>query len=569
MMLMSSRKWILLQLALFTLTFSVALAAPASPLVLKDKSSYDLSGYLEILTDPTRQLTVREAASRNDWVGPVSEQDPNLGITQSAIWLRFSLTNRTDISRKFYISFEYPAANSVTFYTHGLHGIFQEEHTGSSVPASAHVVPDRHFLFPLSIGQGQTSAVYLRIQSTSGMTIPIRILSDQAISLKAIRDYTAYGALFGFLLLMLVYFIVVGSFLYKGTSLWLALYSIFFGLHTALQAGFIRLLLPDELVSINNIFQLFIIAGLYFTGAKFFRAFLSLKKHSKSSDLIIAFFQYLSITFVLLPLFPIPLTTAISFTMMVINPAFSIGLAFYLWRKGVANAGYFATGWIIAHFVSVYDFFRINGILPYPAFGEWLIPFSFLIALLFLSVALIRQNAYDHLMAGTDPLTYLANRRKLDEALYNEWNRCLRQRTPMSVIMADVDHFKDYNDSFGHQAGDDCLRRLATVLQQNARRIGDLAVRYGGEEFVLLLPNLDAASAFDLAETIRNSIGRAAKDGESQQPYENITISLGVATTIPKAGIKPESLVMEADTALYAAKRAGRNHTVAFSPAVV
>lgn len=566
-MLVSSRKWILLQLALLTVSLSVAHAAPPVSLLLEDKHSYDLSGYMYILTDPTGQLTVRQAAGRNDWVGTVSKQVPNLGFTRSTIWVRFSLTNRADTSRKFYISFEYPVANSVTFYTEGPRGVFQEEHTGSSVPASAHVMPDRHFLFPLSIAPGKAATVYLQVQSTSRMTLPIRVLSDQALSRKAIRDYTIYGALFGLLALVLVYFITVGSFLYKGTPLWLVLYSVFFGLHTAMRGGFIRLLMPDELLGINNIFQLVIIAGLYFTGAKFFRVFLSLKSHSKFLDRIMAFFQYLGLTFVLIPLFSTPLIIFITLILIVVNPIFSICLAFYFWRKGVSNAGYFAIGWIVAHFVSVYDFFRINGIISYHPLGDWLLPFSLLIALLFLSAALIRQNAVDHLMAGIDPLTYLANRRKFDEALYAEWNRCMRQRTPMSLIMADVDHFKDYNDLFGHKAGDNCLCRIADVLKQNARRTGDLAVRYGGEEFVLLLPNLDAASAFNLAEAIRNSICPVAKNGANQRPDEKITISLGVATMVPGEGIKPESLVLNADKALYEAKRGGRNRTVASSPA--
>ena len=564
---LSLYKLILLPLVLLAASFTAAHSAHPANLVLEDKPSYDLSGYMEILTDPTTKLTVQQAAGRSDWVGTVYEKVPNLGFTIAAIWIRFSLTNRDDTSRKFYISFEYPVADSVAFYTKGPSGFSQEEHTGNSISASAHVVPDRHFLFPLSIGSGQTSEVYMRVQSTSRMILPIRILSDQALSRKAIRDYSIYGALFGLLALVLLYFIAVGSILYKGTSLWLALYSVFFGLHTAMRGGFIRLFMPDGLVGINHILQLVIIAGLFFTGAKFFRVFLSVKSRSRSFDLIMLFFQYLSITFVLLPFFPSAFIIMITLILIVINPIFSICLSFYFWRKGVSNAGYFAIGWIVAHFVAVYDFFRINGIIPYQPLGEWPIPFSLFMAMLFLSAALIRQNAADHLMAGTDPLTYLANRRKFNESLYAEWNRCLRQRTPLSLIMADVDHFKDYNDSFGHKAGDQCLCRIADVLKQNARRTGDLAVRYGGEEFVLLLPNLDAASAFNLAEVIRNSIGRKVNDGESQRPDEKITISLGIATTIPEERIKPESLIMEADKAMYEAKRAGRNRTVASFPA--
>ncbi len=203
--------------------------------------------------------------------------------------------------------------------------------------------------------------------------------------------------------------------------------------------------------------------------------------------------------------------------------------------------------------------------LPYTPFGEWPIPFSLLIALLFFSAAIIRRNTRDLLMARIDPLTGLANRRKLDEALEGEWNRCLRHNTPLSLIMADVDHFKDYNDLFGHKAGDQRLCHIADTMKRHARRAGDLAVRYGGEEFVLLLPNLDAASAFNLAETIRNSMEHGASEGNDRRPEQNITISFGVATTVPKEGKKPESLILDADGAMYEAKRGGRNRTVASS----
>ena len=560
----SSRKWILLELALLVLFVGIAHAAPPAALVLEEKSSYDLSGHLEILTDPTRGLRVRDVAGRQDWSGPISERVPNLGFTRSAIWLRFSLSNRAETSRTFYVSFEYPIADSVTLYTEDHYNIFQEQRAGDSVPLSPQLVPDRHFLFPLSLGPNETAAVYLRVQSTAGMTLPIRILSDRALSLKAIRDYTLYGILLGFLALALVYFVTVGASLSEGACLWFSLYSVFFGLHTTVRGGFMHLLMPERLLGINNILHLLIIGGLFFTGAKFFRVFLSLKNHAKSLDVVMAVFQYLSIPFVLCSLFPNPLTPFISLILLVINPVFSISLSFYFWRKGVLNAGYFAFGWIVAHLVSVYDFFRISGMLPYTPFGEWPIPFSLLVSLLFFSAALIRRNTTDLLMARIDPLTGLANRRKFDEALDSEWNRCLRQRIPLSLLMADVDHFKDYNDSFGHKAGDLRLRHIADAMKRYARRAGDLAVRFGGEEFVLLLPNLDAASAFNLAETIRRSMEHGDKNG--QRPDENITMSFGVATTVPEDGEKPESLVLDADRAMYEAKRGGRNRTISSSP---
>lgn len=562
-MLRSFSQWILMKLAFLTAILCFTITASAATLPLEDKSSYDLTGYMEVLRDPVNTLTLQQAVNRKDWVGTARGKVPDLGFTQAAIWVRFSLANRADTPRKFYISFEYPVASSVVFYTRSTHGGFLEEHTGSSIPASANIVPDRHFLFPLTIGAGETAMVYLKVHSTARMTLPIRVLSDNALFRKAIRDYTIYGALFGLLVLVMFYFVGVGSFMYKGTPIWFALYSTFFGLHTAIRGGFIRFLMPDSLVGIISILQLLVIAGLFFTGAKFFRLFLSLRSHSKTLDRIMMFFQYLSLTFILVFLFPDPLVMLSTFILIVINPLFSIVLAFYFWRKkNVSNAGLFAIGWTVPHLVAVYDFFRLNGLIPYLPLGEWPIPFSLFIALLFLSIALIRQNAVDHLMAQTDPLTRLANRRKLDKMLYQEWDRCRRLHSPLSIIMADVDLFKKYNDTFGHKAGDLCLCRIANILKNHTQRSGDLAARYGGEEFVLLLPNLNAASAYVLAEKIRNAVSQAANTGVIRRNGHKITISLGTATTIPEEGRNPDDLIVEADKAMYEAKRAGRNQTV-------
>ncbi len=555
-------RWILIQLALMIAMAGFTLTAAAEVLPLEKKSSYDLSGYMEILSDPANTLTLEQAAKNSHWMPTVRGRIPDIGFTGAAVWIRFSMANRTDTTGKFYVSFEYPVANSVTFYIKNPNGGYLEERTGSSIPSTANVVPNRHFLFPVTLNAGETAAVYLKVNSTSRMTLPIRILSDRAIFVKAIHDYSIYGALFGLLALVMLYFISVGSFMFKGTPVWFAFYSIFFGLHTAIRGGFLRLVLPDSMIGITNLFQLVVIAGLFFTGAKFFRLFLSLKNHSKTLDRIMAFFQYLSLAFVFVFLFPAPLVFLSTFVLIVINPLFSISVAIYFWRKNIPNANLFAIGWIIPHLVAVYDFFRLNGAIPYKPLGEWPIPFSLFIALFFLSIALIRQNAIDHVMAQTDPLTGLANRRKLDGMLYQEWDRCRRLGSPMSVIMADLDFFKKYNDTFGHKAGDQCLSRIARVLKSYTQRTGDLAARYGGEEFVLLLPNMDAASAYALAEKIRESVSQATSGGVIRQHGRGVTISLGIATAIPDEIRTPDDLVVEADKAMYEAKRAGRNKSV-------
>ncbi len=160
--------------------------------------------------------------------------------------------------------------------------------------------------------------------------------------------------------------------------------------------------------------------------------------------------------------------------------------------------------------------------------------------------------------ANRDPLTGLYNRRFLDSTLERELARCRRDGHSLSLIMLDVDYFKKYNDRYGHQAGDECLRSVARTLQESAKRASDLAARYGGEEFSLVLADTDAAVAQRLAETVRQSI-EALDMPHEQSRTGKVTISVGVATMTNAAYQDAESLFRAADEALYRAKQGGRN----------
>lgn len=162
----------------------------------------------------------------------------------------------------------------------------------------------------------------------------------------------------------------------------------------------------------------------------------------------------------------------------------------------------------------------------------------------------------------TDELTGLANRRRFDHYWTEEWQRAVRQGTPLAVIMIDVDHFKNYNDHYGHQLGDACLRRLGAVLRAAIRRAGELAARYGGEEFVVVLPGASPQQAVETATAIRAAI-QAENIPHANSPVASVlTLSLGVATGNPGADDDRERLIRLADEALYQAKHQGRNRVV-------
>jgi diguanylate cyclase (GGDEF)-like protein len=162
-------------------------------------------------------------------------------------------------------------------------------------------------------------------------------------------------------------------------------------------------------------------------------------------------------------------------------------------------------------------------------------------------------------LAYLDGLTQIANRRLFDERLTQEWGRLKRDRLPLSIIMCDVDYFKQYNDAYGHQGGDECLCRIAETLAATARRPPDLVARYGGEEFVVLLPNTPLEGAVKVAETLRSNVKALQLPHRQSKVSDCVTASFGVASTIPNEGMTPEKLLLQADEGLYRAKSEGRD----------
>lgn len=162
------------------------------------------------------------------------------------------------------------------------------------------------------------------------------------------------------------------------------------------------------------------------------------------------------------------------------------------------------------------------------------------------------------IIAMMDGLTGIANRRYFDEYYNRLWGAAMRHGTHISIIMVDIDWFKAYNDLYGHQAGDDCLKQVAYTLRAATKRAADFVARYGGEEFVVILPDTDGDGAVRLAERLRTQVEALDIVHEKSQ-FARVTISLGVADTVPKEGKSPLDLIAAADKALYDAKNSGRN----------
>lgn len=162
-------------------------------------------------------------------------------------------------------------------------------------------------------------------------------------------------------------------------------------------------------------------------------------------------------------------------------------------------------------------------------------------------------------LASVDGLTEVSNRRAFDTALTRQWNQAHRTQTPLSLLMLDIDRFKQYNDYYGHPAGDECLKKVAATLKTNTQRAEDLVARLGGEEFAILLPNTDSAGALLCAEQYRKAIETLKIPHLDSHPLPFISVSVGVVTLLNNKYPTAGDLIQAADDALYQAKKTGRN----------
>ncbi len=164
-----------------------------------------------------------------------------------------------------------------------------------------------------------------------------------------------------------------------------------------------------------------------------------------------------------------------------------------------------------------------------------------------------------------DGLTNIANRRRFNEYLKQEWRRSCRNKSHLSLIFADVDFFKKYNDCYGHHAGDECLINIANILKNSLGRSTDLVARYGGEEFIIILPETDMQASQSIAKQIKHNVEQANIAHICSSIASQITLSMGVASTIPMDSTRQDELVKAADFALYEAKNNGRNQIKCFT----
>ena len=608
----------LLTVLLFTLTiassaFGAEKGLDASRL---GDTSVALTEFFAVLEDPSRQLTLAdvrttEVAARFTTGHPHSSPLA-YGTTTTPYWFRFRLDNPTSEPLERIIEMEFPRISDIRLYYPAPEGGYALYHTGAAQPFATRPYANRHFVFPVNLPANSQQTFFLRLQSNTDLLAPVQLWSPEHFQQHVRTDYMIQAWYFGIAtaigLFNLLLFIALRERIYLIYVLFVATtivtFAAFFGTaHEFLwpQAGY----WAEKAMSITAVLQ----ASIF---ALFTRHMLDTRLIVPRLDRGMLIVAGLLIVLLLGDLASIPgafilgqmcvlllylLISVIAFYCVIQRKrrAYFFVIAFTFYLTGVitytltsmglighnsftANAGQMGSGLeMLLLAFALADRFNLARHEKLAAQAEALRIKQELLDNVRTSERLLEARVSERTeelnaamaklqeLSVTDGLTGIANRRHFDSALRAEWNRAERAGTSLALALIDVDHFKNFNDRYGHLQGDDCLRTVAQVLAKHVSRPGELAARYGGEEFALIIPNTSGDDAVRLAERIRAAVlacGIAHADSERGV----LTISIGVASFIPCPTSDPQALTQAADEALYSAKKGGRNQTVLAQP---
>lgn len=576
-------------------------AHAARPLTLVDgTASYPLGLHLSYLEDTEGRLTLQDILTNKDSAAWVRSEKavPSFGFTASTYWFALEIHNQSATNSEWLLESLYPPLDHIT-----VHLVYPNQPTesyqgGDAVAFSERVVKHRNTMFNVPLAAGQSVRIYLAVKTESSLQFPLVLLSPKALMQKDHEEQYALGMFYGSLITLLIFNLLVFasirdmSYLY---SVWYLLAWIL--LQMALNGLAYEYLWPEQTTWANKAVPFFI--GFALLGmVQFTRSLLLTRVHVPAMDRLLVYAAAGSaviMAWALLGSYAFAIQIGTAGAMVIALLVVTTGVLSL--RRGVEQARFFMLAWscllvgIVLYVLKTFGFIKSTPFTEYAmqigsTFEGILLSFALAHrmrllkdenervlaqgkatlerrvqerttqldqALLSLSDANGRLMQLSHI----DGLTGVNNRAYFDEQIAFEWHRSLKAHSPVGLLLVDVDHFKRFNDTHGHQGGDACLRLVAKTIQQQLTNPANRCYRYGGEEFVVLLPNANAEQSRAIAEQLRSAIeGLSFQDAGIAA---TITISVGVNAVIPSATTSFASLIHGADLALYQAKREGRN----------
>ncbi len=523
-----------------------------------------LGKHLQVLIENGPVMTVDDAYAqlRAGQFMAIDTDVPKFGIGAPPVWLHLPIRNNTDtpISRQLVIGISW--LDNVDAYLLREGEVQIHRAAGDSAASLIHPRPGLGFVLEISIPPGD-SDLFLRVATPDPMLIPVRLLDERQTNAFQVRLGYAYGSLYGLLLALILYNFLLAAGLRESSPLDYSLYLGAFALtHFAYTGHGYTWLWPDS-PNLQRYVIPFLMVAFSCLGLRFAKGFLALRQHAPRTYLISNVFSGIGLLGLPLSIVLLPQkhTLLFAFVFVLLFSVMMVWLGAAAVIRGQVAGRYFLAAALAAMAGAACTALTVWVGIPYHPLTFHAAAIGMAIEGILLALALAyRMREYQHarqkaeVLARTDPLTQLLNRRALLELAEPLWHGCERKQRPFSVMMIDIDHFKKINDAHGHEAGDRVLKAIAKCIAQ-ACRASDLAARWGGEEFLLILPETSLQQAGNLAERLRQQILalRCHADGESIP----LSASIGVAQRADHENL--EQLIRQADWWLYEAKQTGRN----------
>lgn len=526
--------------------------------------------------------------------------------TESVYWLRLHLDNPTSRDGLWFLKLEYPLLDQVTFWQSEPDGTVRSIDTGDRSPFLSRGIDYRHFLFPVTLRAGETSEITIRVHSSGALNIPLSLETPQSVIESSNHLSLSHGIFYGavaiFAAFNLLLFFSSGTFYY----FYNAFYMASMGLFLFAMGGFANQYFWPGSPDFANTAIPLLLGCCALAMTLFGRAFLEVAPGTVA-DRTLKAQAWACAGFLLLTLvLPYDRTIVLNTLLALAVIASLLVCAAVRWRQGYQPAIWYLLAWMVMLTGALIYAVAAFGYMPDFVATETLMQMTIGGQVILLNYAMVQRwrllnqklldvehNARTELeyqvhertaqlrtamldleranrtlarLSVNDALTGLYNRRHMDNCLPELCAEARRSGSPLTLALIDADRFKTINDTWGHGFGDVCLQRIADVLARHARRPRDIAIRFGGEEFALLLPVTDQAGAARVCNAILDDMRRIrleAPDGAEVM----VTLSAGVAELIPDE--EPQALFQRADDALYRAKAEGRDRVVITDTALI
>lgn len=553
--------WLTTLLLVVCLVTEVALAAPVVTTIPGEALRIErFSGQVELLEDPGGELGIADVSE-----GPAAEgfrratpESANVGFTSSAWWVRFTLRNPAPEPRQVFLRQGYPLIDHVTLFSPDPLGGWRELATGDRLDFDTRAIAHRDFFFPLDLPGQSERTFYLRYASQGPIDIHLTLLDAAEMAGAVSREQLAYGVYFGAVIMLLVWsglvFVAVRDNAFLAYFAYVAAFGLYMGVNTGLAFQYLWPSSPQwGNTCLPVLLNVALIAALHFS-----TTILRSRDYTPRLFVIARGLQIAAaIAIALVPVLDYAaLIRPVTFLILV-SVIFLITLGVVSLLAGSRPARFFVIAWSAFLAGSIIFVLKNFGLLPHTFLTQHSWQVGSLLEMILLSMTLSSRMSELQQQSRTDPLTLLGNRRHFDHVLLAEFNAARQSGLPLSLLVLDIDRFKQYNDRHGHAQGDEAIKLLGGVIRRHARK-PFVACRFGGEEFCVILPNSDAGVAGLVAERLR-SASESLIAGECA-----ITISVGHATLAGDEYPTPEKFFEAADTAMYAAKQAGRNRVAEF-----